>query len=224
MTERFELDPAHTVIGFSVTHLGVTAVRGRFRRFEGWFEADRADLAHALGEVTVDVSSLTTEEAQRDAHLLSADFFDAEHHGTMTFRLEGVASDVDGAYRVLGNLTIRETTRPIVLKARYRGETPNPFGAGSRIGVSATAQLDRTVFGLLWNQMAGDVPVVALPVDLEIDAEIVAAPLGQTAAAGIDEILERLSPRELEQFQRALDRVNERIRQRLRESNDRPRR
>ncbi|MFZ0217186.1 MAG: YceI family protein [Candidatus Dormiibacterota bacterium] len=214
MTERFELDPAHTKLGFSVTHLGVTAVRGWFARFSGWFEADRAQLGSAVGEVSIEAASLTTGEDQRDAHLRSADFFDVERFPAMTFRLTNISARANGNYQVAGDLTIKDVTRSVLLDARYQGETANPFGSGTRIGVSATGQLDRTSFGLNWNQMAGAVRVVALPVNLEIDAEVVAQP-GESEAGGVEELLGRLSPGELEALRRALDRVSSEVDARL---------
>lgn len=213
MTEKFELDPAHTRIAFSVTHLGVTAVRGWFTRFTGTFEADRARLGGATGDVSIEADSLTTGEEQRDAHLRSEDFFFVERFPTITFRLTGVTSREDASYQVTGDLTIRGVTRPVTLEAKYLGETANPFGAGTRIGVTATGQVDRTAFGLNWNQMAGNVHVAALPVTMEIDAEIVVQPEEQ--AASIEELLNRLSPGELAALRRALDHVTSEVDARL---------
>ena len=213
MTEKFELDPAHTRIAFSVTHLGVTAVRGWFTRFTGTFEADRARLAGASGEVSIEADSLTTGEDQRDAHLRSEDFFFVERFPTITFQLTGVTSPGDATYQVTGDLTIRGVTRRVTLEATYLGETANPFGAGTRIGVTATGKIDRTAFGLNWNQMSGSVHVAALPVTMEIDAEIVVQP--EEGAASIEELLNRLSPGELAALRRALDHVSSEVDARL---------
>lgn len=213
MTEKFELDPSHTRIAFSVTHLGVTAVRGSFARFTGSFEADRARLAGATGQVVIEAASLTTGEDQRDAHLRSADFFEVDRFPTLSFRLTGITARADGSYQVGGNLTIRDVTRPVTLDAEYHGETVNPFGSGTRIGFSAKGQVDRTTFGLKWNQMAGRVMVAALPVSIEIDAEVVAQP--ETQAASVEELLNRLSPSELSALRRALDNVTAEVDARL---------
>lgn len=213
MTERFELDPAHTRIAFSVTHLGVTAVRGWFTRFTGVFEADRSQLGGASGEVSIEAASIITGEDQRDAHLKSPDFFDVERFPKLTFRLTAANARPDGTYQVSGDLTIRDVTRPVTLGATYLGETVNPFGTGTRIGVHATGQVDRTTFGLNWNQMAGTVRVVALPVTLEIDAEVVAQP--QQQAGSVEELLNRLSPAELAALRRALDHVTSEVDARL---------
>lgn len=215
MTEKFELDPSHTRIAFSVTHLGVTAVRGSFGRFSGAFEADRARLAGASGEVVIEAASVTTGEEQRDAHLRSADFFEVDRFPNVTFRLTGITPLVaaEGTYEVGGTLTIRDVTRPVTLQATYHGETVNPFGSGTRIGFSATGQVERTTFGLNWNQMAGRVLVAAIPVTIEIDAEVVAAP--GTQAASVEELLNRLSPDELAALRRALDNVTAEVDARL---------
>jgi polyisoprenoid-binding protein YceI len=213
VTERFELDPAHTRIAFSVTHLGVTAVRGWFTRFTGVFEADRSRLGGATGEVSIDATSITTGEDQRDAHLRSPDFFDVERFPKLNFRLTGANARPDGTYQVSGDLTIRDVTRPVTLEATYLGETVNPFGTGTRIGVHATGQVDRTTFGLNWMQMAGSVRVAAIPVTMEIDAEVVAQP--QQQAGSVEELLNRLSPGELAALRRALDHVTSEVDARL---------
>lgn len=217
--ESFELDPAHTVIGFSARHLGVTAVRGRFWRFRGWFAADRDDLAGAEGEVSVETTSISTGEDQRDAHLRSPDFFNSEEFPHMKFRLTSIAYEAGNAYVVGGDLTIREATHPIVLHARLGGETPDPFSSGTRIGISLTGQVDRMEFGLNWDGLAGAVPMVARNIEIQIDAELVTAPLTAKAAieaaSGMDEWIERLSVRELEQLQLALARMARAVGQRL---------
>jgi polyisoprenoid-binding protein YceI len=183
------------VIGFSAKHLGVTAVRGHFSRFGGWFEADRDDLAGARGEVRVEIGSIDTGEDQRDAHLRSADFFDVEKHPAMSYRLTGVSAQGGDAYLVDGELTIKGTTRPLRLKATFQGETENPFGSGSRIGISATGQVDRMEFGLNWDALSGAVSFAAHKIEIQIDAELVASPL------------ENLSQPELVELRGALERV-----------------
>lgn len=217
--ESFELDPSHTVVGFSAKHLGVTAVRGRFWRFSGWFTADRDDLANATGEVTVEVASISTGEEQRDAHLRSPDFFAADTYPLMTFRLHGVRHQADSTYAVDGDLTIRETTRPVRLLATYGGEAPDPFGSGTRIGISAVAQVDRMDFGLNFDGLSGAVPMVAHAIDIQIDAELVTAPLSARAAVeaatGMGAWIDRMDRRELKELQRALGRMSAAVSRRL---------
>jgi polyisoprenoid-binding protein YceI len=217
--ESFELDSVHTVIGFSARHLGVTAVHGRFWRFSGWFIADREDLSDAAGEVTVEVASISTGEDQRDAHLRSPDFFAAGEFPYMTFRLTGIQHETDNLYLVDGDLTIRDITRPIRLRAAYGGEAPDPMGKGTRIGVSAAGRVDRMEFGLKWDGLAGAVQMVGNMIDIQIDAELIVAPLSARAAleaaAGMSTWIGRLNERELEDLQRALARMSAAVDQRL---------
>jgi polyisoprenoid-binding protein YceI len=216
MKETFQLDGAHTVIGFSAVHLGVTAVRGRFSRFGGSFQADRADLGRASGEVTVDVGSIYTGDEQRDAHLRSPDFFDSERFPAMTFRLTNVAPSVRDEYLVEGHLTIKETTRLVSLQATLLGETPDPLGSGSRIGTRASGRLDRRDFGLDWSGFAGNVPFAGHTVELQIDAELIATPLsGQLSGGGLDDLLGRLNERELEDLRQALQQLTTALEHRI---------
>lgn len=217
--ESFELDPAHTVVGFSAKHLGVTAVRGRFWRFSGWFTADREDLVGATGEVTVEVSSISTGEEQRDAHLRSPDFFDAETHPMMTFRLTSIRQQSDTGYVVDGDLTIKQMTKPVQLMATYGGEEQDPFGPGTRIGISMAGQVDRLEYGLNWDGLAGAVSLAAHTIDIQIDAELVVAPLSAKAAldaaTGMGPWIDRMNRRELEEVQRALTRMAAAVEQRI---------
>lgn len=215
MKETFQLDAAHTVIGFSVTHLGVTAVRGRFSRFGGSFLADRADLRRASGEVTAEVSSIYTGDEQRDAHLRSPDFFDSERFPAMTFRLTGIAPEGHDEYLVEGDLTIKETTRPVRLQATILGETPDPMGSGSRIGTRAAGWLDRRDFGLDWSAFAGNVPFAGHTVELQIDAELLATPLPGQTSGGLDDLLGRLNEGELEELRHALRQLTTALEHRL---------
>ncbi|HEX4216019.1 MAG TPA: YceI family protein [Candidatus Dormibacteraeota bacterium] len=220
MKESFELDPAHTVIGFSAKHLGVTAVRGHFAGFTGWFEADRDDLAGATGEVRVEIASIDTGEEQRDGHLQSADFFDAEKFPLMTFRMSGATAQGGDVYLVDGELTIKGITRPLQLRATFHGETENPFGSGSRIGIDAVGRVDRLEFGLAWDGLSGAVSFASHTIDIQIDTELIASPRAAKAAvqaaAGLGSMLENLSQPELIELRGALERVLVAVDRRLR--------
>jgi polyisoprenoid-binding protein YceI len=178
---RLEIDPNHSRLGFVARHLGVSTVRGHFNKFSGSVEGELDDLDNVTGEVTVDVSSLTTGVGQRDEHLKSADFFEAELYPTMTYRLKGAEKIGDDKYRVNGELIIKGTTKPVPLEVTVEGEVPDPFGAKRRIGVSAAGQVNRMDFGLNWDGLAGAVPMASHTIKLAIDAEIVvkAAELAQ---------------------------------------------
>jgi polyisoprenoid-binding protein YceI len=179
---RLDLDTNHTLIGFVARHLGVTTVRGHFDKFGGWVEGELDDLANVTGEVTVDVSSLTTGVGQRDEHLRSADFFEAELYPNMTYRITGAEKTGDDRYRVSGELTIKQTTRTVPLDVTVEGEVPDPFGGKRRIGVSATGQVNRMDFGLNWDGLAGVIPFASHNIKLEIEAALVEpAPAAQQA-------------------------------------------
>jgi polyisoprenoid-binding protein YceI len=170
----YELDPYHTTIGFSAKHLAVSTVRGRFAKFDGSFEGPDDDFTKVLGEVKIDVASVTTDADQRDNHLRSADFFDVEKHPYMTFKVTGVELIDGDQYKVRGDLTIKDTTKPITLDATLDGRVPDPFGGKERLGVTATGQINRMDFGLNWNGIAGAVPLASHQIKLTIEAEVVA--------------------------------------------------
>src|ERR1700704_409437 len=137
---RYEIDPSHTNVGFSAKHLAVSTVHGQFSKFEGFFEGPDDDVTKARGEVKVDVASLSTRTEQRDNHLRSADFFDAEKYPYLTFKVTGVEPVEGDTYLVKGDLTIKETTRPITLEASLEGRVADPFGGKERLGITAKGQ------------------------------------------------------------------------------------
>jgi len=169
---RYEIDPAHTSVGFSARHLAVSKVRGSFSKYEGYFEGPEGDFTKARGEVKVEVASLNTGTEVRDNHLRSADFFDAAKYPYITFKVTGIENADSDTFLVRGDLTIKETTRPIVLETILEGPTPDPFGGKERLGITATGQLNRMDFGLNWDGLAGAVPIASHTIRLEIDAEI----------------------------------------------------
>jgi polyisoprenoid-binding protein YceI len=170
---KYELDPAHTNVGFTAKHLAVSTVHGRFDRWEGQFEGPDEDLTKARGTLKVEVASLSTRNEQRDTHLRSADFFDVEKFPYMTFEIKGIDKIDAESYRLRGDLTIKDTTRPVELTGTIEGRVADPFGGKERLGVSATGQLNRMDFGLNWDGVAGAVPFASHQIKLSIDAEIV---------------------------------------------------
>jgi polyisoprenoid-binding protein YceI len=170
---RYDIDQAHTHFGFTAKHLAVSTVRGRFTKFEGFFESPDDDYTKATGEVKIDVASLESRSDQRDTHLRSADFFDAEKYPYITFKLTSIEPVDEENFRVHGELTVKETTKPIVLEATIEGRLPDPFGAKERVGISARGQLNRMDWGLNWNGVAGTVPFASHTIKLEVDAEII---------------------------------------------------
>jgi polyisoprenoid-binding protein YceI len=170
---QYMIDPAHTNVGFTAKHLAVSTVHGQFTKFDGLFEGTGDDLTKVRGTVKVEVASLSTRNEQRDAHLRSADFFDAEQYPYLTFSITSIER-VDGdGYRVHGDLTIKGTTRSIALDATLEGRIADPFGGKERLGITASGQLNRMDFGLNWDGLAGAIPMASHVVKLNLDVEIV---------------------------------------------------
>jgi polyisoprenoid-binding protein YceI len=172
-TATWTIDPAHTGVEFAVRHLMISTVRGRFADVTGQLVSRDSNLTDGTIEVSIGVSSIDTREPQRDAHLRSADFFDAENHPAITFRSRRVEPRVDGRFAVAGDLTIRGTTREVALDVTTEGRGKDPWG-GERAGFSATTKIRRSDFGLTWNQLleTGGV-AVGDDVTITIDAELV---------------------------------------------------
>lgn len=146
----YVVDPAHTLVEFSVKHMMISTVKGRFSGVEGIIQADPADLTSAEFNIAVDVATVDTREAQRDGHLRSADFFDTENHPKLTFKSKKVTGKGGDEYAVTGDLTIRGTTREVTLNLSYEGANKDPWG-NDRVGFLATGKVNRKDFGLLWN-------------------------------------------------------------------------
>jgi polyisoprenoid-binding protein YceI len=178
---NWNLDTAHSGINFSIRHMVVSKVRGRFAKYSGAIRLDEGDLTRSTVSVTIDASSIDTGVADRDTHLRSADFFDAEKFPELRFASKRVEKVGEGRYRVVGDLTIRDVTREIALDAEYGGRGKDPWG-NERVGFSAKASLDRKEFGLTWNQVleTGGI-LVGDKVDIELEVQGVRA-AAQSAA------------------------------------------
>ena len=173
---RWELDPNHSTIEFSTKHMMFTTVRGRFKEFRGTLHLDREAPDTSWAEVYINSASLDTGAPDRDAHLRSADFFDAENHPESVFKSKDVngASPEEGTrFRVAGDLTIADTTQEVVLDVLFQGRGQDPWG-GERVGFTATTEIDRREWGLKWNQAleTGGV-LVANKVRIEVDVQAV---------------------------------------------------
>jgi polyisoprenoid-binding protein YceI len=171
--ERWEIDSGHSGVHFSVRHMVVAKVRGKFSRWSGVLRAEDGDQARASVDVVIDASSIDTGVADRDAHLKSPDFLDVAHHPEITFKAERSEKLAPERLRVSGDLTIRGVTRPVVLDVEHAGRTKDPWGH-ERAGFSAKTSIDRKDFGLAWNQVleAGGL-MVGDRVDIEIEVEAV---------------------------------------------------
>jgi polyisoprenoid-binding protein YceI len=180
-TNKWNIDAAHSGINFSIRHLVVSKVRGRFGKYSGSLNLDEQDLTRSSVEATIDVSSIDTGTSQRDDHLRSADFFDATKFPEMRFRSKRFEKLSDDHYRVTGELTIRDLTREVSLDVEYGGQAKDPWG-NERVGFVARTHIDRKEFGLGWNQVleAGGV-LVGERVDIELEVQGVKAAAEQAA-------------------------------------------
>jgi polyisoprenoid-binding protein YceI len=170
------LDASHTLVEFSAKHMMITTVRGRFTEVSGTIEADEANPDRSRVEVTLKAASLDTGTGQRDDHLRSADFLDVANYPEVTFRstrVEGAYQKEGDRFKVYGDLTIRGTTREVVLDATYEGRGKDPWG-GERVSFSADTRIDRRDFGLTWNQAleAGGV-LVSNEIRIHVEAQAV---------------------------------------------------
>lgn len=169
------IDTAHSEIGFKVKHLVISTISGKFNSFEGKLEGDPNDLINAKISFSADIDSINTGNEQRDGHLKSADFFDAANHPKLIFTSTSIEKNGDTEYKVTGDLTIRNTTKPITLNVEFGGVHNNLYGQ-TVTGFEITGKIKRLEYGLTWNAVteAGGV-VVSDEVKLVIDAELVKA-------------------------------------------------
>jgi polyisoprenoid-binding protein YceI len=164
------IDPVHSEVGFSVRHMMVSKVRGKFNVFSGDIVTGESPLDSRV-TATIDLSSIDTGNQDRDNHIRSADFFDVDTHKTMTFRSTGVRPKGDG-YVLDGELTLKGVTRPISLQLELGGFGQDPYG-GTRAGFTATGELKRSDFGVDFQavlETGGVVVADKVTINLEIEA------------------------------------------------------
>jgi polyisoprenoid-binding protein YceI len=173
MKPVYTIDQAHSAINFSVRHMVFAKVRGRFDRWTADLELDDEDITRSHVEVEIESDSIDTNEKKRDDHLRSDDFLDSESFPTLSFRSTKVEPGKKGHFDVVGELTIRDVTREVVLDVELEGRGTDPWG-NERISFSASTRIDRSEFGLRWNQVleAGGV-LVGDKVDIQIDVQAV---------------------------------------------------
>ena len=147
--KTYKIDKNHSEVTFQVRHL-VTKVRGHFGDFEGTIEHDASDPTRSSVNATVQAASIDTAVGDRDTHLRSADFFDIEKFGTLTFKSTRITKKGDDSYDVTGDLTIHGVTRPVNLEATFLGKAKDPWG-NERLGFEAESKINRKDFGLTWN-------------------------------------------------------------------------
>ncbi|MBW8827410.1 MAG: YceI family protein [Acidobacteria bacterium] len=167
----WKLDPSHSTVGFSVKHLGISRVKGRFGAFEGTVRIGEQPEDSAV-EVSIQADSIDTRDEGRDGHLRTGDFLAVEDFPVLTYLSTGVSGH-DDHWHVNGELTIRGVTRPVSLDVRFEGTGTDPWG-GERAGFTATAEINREDFGLTYNQVleAGGL-LVGKNVRIELEVQLV---------------------------------------------------
>ncbi len=166
------IDTSHSMVEFSVKHMMISTVRGRFTKFNGTFEIDERNPANSKLEGTAEVASIDTHDANRDGHLRSPDFFDVEKYPTMAFRSTKIEPAGQDKYKVTGDLTIKGLTKPVTFNVSSEGQGKDPWG-NQRLGFSAEASISRKDWGLTWNValetggwLVGDSVKIALEMEL----------------------------------------------------------
>ncbi len=182
-TSAFSVDKTHTDVTFSAKHMMVTNVRGKFNVADGTVNLDPANPTASFGSFTVETASIDTGVDQRDGHLRSADFFDAETYPTISFTSTGVEAKNGDEYKVSGNLTIKGVTRPVTFDVEFLGLYSSMAGA-RRAGFHATTKINREDFGLTWNvALETGGWLVGKDVKIEIDLAVEeAAPVAEAVA------------------------------------------
>lgn len=179
----WELDAAHSLIEFSVKHMMVTTVKGRFNKHSGVLELDEQNPSASKVDVTIDVNSVYTGDEKRDGHLRSADFFDAEKYPTITYKSTKVEELSSERFRITGDLTMHGVTKEVVFDANLEGRAKNPWGKNIA-AFSISTSVNRKDFDLNWNVAleTGGV-LVSEKVNINIEAEAIEVVSEAAAAA-----------------------------------------
>lgn len=170
---KWTFDKAHSKVQFKVTHMVISEVTGQFKNYDGTVETSKDDFTDAKINFTIDVNSINTDNEQRDTHLKSDDFFNAEKFPKITFVSKSFKKVNNKKYKLVGDLTIRNITKQVELDVTYNGTVKDPWG-NTRAGFKVSGQVNRFDYGLKWNallELGG--AVVGETVDIIIDVEIV---------------------------------------------------
>jgi polyisoprenoid-binding protein YceI len=169
----WQIDPAHSEIQFSVRHMMISKVRGSFEQFSGVVDLDEQHPENTSIDIQIEAGSINTREAQRDGHLKSPDFLDADAYPHLHFKSKRVEVTGDSQARLIGDLKIRDVTKEVALDVEYAGQAKSPWGATSA-GFSGRTKINRKDWGLTWNQAleTGGV-LVGDAVDITIELELV---------------------------------------------------
>ena len=181
----WKIDNAHSLVEFSVRHMMISTVRGRFERFSGTVEFNENDPTASSVDVQIEAASINTNESQRDNHLRSADFFDAEKFPYLSFKSTRVEKIDENNGRIYGDLTIRDISHPVVLETEYNGQAKSPWGSTSA-GFTANTKINRKDWNLGWNQaLETGGMLVGDEIKIHIELEIVKVPQEDTETASV---------------------------------------
>ncbi|WP_327250346.1 YceI family protein [Streptomyces sp. NBC_01244] len=176
LTGNYALDPAHTQIGFVARHAMVTKVRGAFNEFEGTGHFDGEDPTESTVSVTIKAASIDTRNEQRDGHLRTNDFLDAPNFPDITFVSTGVQQLDSSNFRLTGDLTIKDVTRPLSIDFEFQGSATDPYG-NLRVGFEGSAPISRKDYGITWNAaLEGGGVLVGDKVVLEFEVSAIRQP------------------------------------------------
>ena len=170
---KWTIDPVHSRVQFTVTHLVISEVTGNFQKFEGEIISAKDDFTDVKINFTAEVKSITTENEKRDNHLKSADFFDAEKYPQIKFVSTSFKKISDNKYKLIGNFTMKDVTKPVELAVTYNGTITDPWG-NPRAGFKITGTMDRFNYNLKWNSlMEAGGAVVGKNIDILVNVEVV---------------------------------------------------
>lgn len=167
-TTKWVLDPSHSELYFKVKHLMITNVKGAFNSFNAAIDGD--DFEKAPISLTIDVNSISTNNADRDAHLKGGDFFETDKYPSITFKSAGLKKEDEDNYKLTGELTIKDVTRPVVLDVVYGGANKDPWG-NDKVGFEVKGKFKRSDFGLNWNA-ALETGGVLVSDEVKLEAEV----------------------------------------------------
>jgi polyisoprenoid-binding protein YceI len=167
---KWSIDPMHSEVQFKVKHLVISTVTGSFKNFQGTVETEGDDFNNAKINFSLDVNSINTSQEQRDGHLKSADFFDAEQYPHITFESTSVTKESDDNYKLTGNLTIKGVTKPVTLDVEHGGIATDFYG-NTKAGFEIEGKINRKEFGLTWDGVT-EAGSIVVGEDVKLQANI----------------------------------------------------
>jgi polyisoprenoid-binding protein YceI len=177
------IDASHSQVTFTVRHMMISNVRGRFENFSGTVDFNEQDPTRSSVDVQIEAASINTRDEKRDGHLKSPDFLEAERHPYLTFKSKRVQKTGEGSGRIIGDLTIRGVTKEVVLDVDYNGQAKSPWGTLSA-GFTASTKINRKDWGLNWNvALETGGLLVGEEVKIDIELEVVKQPEAEAVAA-----------------------------------------